>query len=379
MILWVCPDGTLDMSAHPHALDAVDPEEILNDHRIALDALDSILDLSAIESQRLLIPIFRAIALELQHLESPKHGLYFKQILHEALILAKAQETRLFLVDDAPSRQKRLEPRVRIIEILGKILPSVARNLRSFTIRTQLRGTPFHPELDSLGDWLDRSGLAIAEPTPSPLIQDRWLEGRLLGRILSPSLLEDLIDDSERLSALFALSLANQKEAPQGPPPVAQPGITPPEPPHVDDTDSLSIAPRPPKPQQRKKSLSPQPRPKDPVEFIAQIQDRRVQEASDPQDPFEQFFLKLIPYAGSVGCRWVQQRLWIPHPETAKQLGMDPQSMVEELSSLGVIEADHNNPYIKVRPYREQRGIYIRSEYSDRIRHLRAQRTQALG
>ena len=367
------------MSAHPHALDAVDPEEILSDHRIALDALDSILDLSATESKRLLIPIFKAIAVELQHLESTENGLYFKHILHEALILAKAQETRLFLVDNAPSRQKRLEPRVRIIEILGKILPSVARILRTFTIRTRLRGTPFHPELDALGDWLDRSGLAIAEPTPSPLIQDRWLEGRLLGRILSPSLLEDLIDDSDRLSALFALSLATRKEAPQEPSPVAQPRIAPSEPPRVDDTVLPPSAPLPPKPQKRKKALSPQPRPKDPVEFMAQNQDHRVQEASDPQDPFEQFFLKLIPHAGSVGCRWVQQRLWIPHPETAKQLGLDPQSMVEQLSSLGVIEADQNNPYIKVRPYREQRGIYIRSEYSDRIRHLRAQGPQVLG
>ena len=367
------------MSAHPHALNAVDPEEILNDHRIALDALESILDLSTIESERLLIPIFKQIAIELQLLQDCEDWLCFKRILHEALTLAKAQETRLFLVDDAPSRQKRLEPRVRIIEILGKILPSLSNTLRIFTIRTRLRGTPFYPELDSLGGWLDRSGLAFAELAPSPLIQDRWLEGRLLGRILSPSLLADLIDDSDRLSTLFAQSFVTKRETPQGTPPAALTLLEQPEPQFVNEICPPPSAPLPPKPQKRKKPASPAPRPNDPVELIPKVQDRRDQEDAEAKDPFEQFFLKLIPHAGSVGCRWVQQRLWIPHPSTAQQLGMDPQSMVEQLSSLGVIESDQNNPYIKVRPYREQRGIYIRSEYTDRIRHLRAQGPQALG
>lgn len=359
------------MQPYQYALEAVEAGEILAQHEIALDTLETLLDLSRIESERFLIPLFRQIALELQALKDREDWLYFKRILHEAIVLAKAQETRLYLVDGCPSRQKRLEPRARIIEILGKILPSIANTIRIHSIRTQLRGTSFHPELEALGIWLNRSGLAIATPFVAHPSRDRWLEGRMLGRILTPDLLEDLIDDSERLESLFARNLTIQDDETVDRAPKVQSIEQPAERTAPAGNETATIASLKPKPERKRRSASPPPRPQDPTELIPNSPTIVQAAKKGRDDPFEQFFLKLIPHAGSAGCRWVQKRLWIPHPSTAQQLGLDPQSMVEQLASLGVIEADQNNPYIKVRPYREQRGIYIRAEYSERIRNLR--------
>jgi hypothetical protein len=249
----------------------------------------------------------------------------------------------------------------------------IATTIRMQSIRTALRGTPFHPELEALGSWLHHSGSAIVVRSSVTLVQDRWLEGRILGRLLSADVLEDLIDDSERLETAFVKSLMRQEasEMDTGPKPLVMlrefEASTSPV------TQTATITAIKPKPERKRKSDTPPPRPKDPTELIPVMKPQQPQAKELRDDAFEEFFLKLIPQAGSAGCRWVQQRLWIPHPSTAQQLGLDPQSMVEQLNALGVIEADQKNPFIKVRPYREQRGIYIRAEYSDRIRNLRAQ------
>ena len=83
------------------------------------------------------------------------------------------------------------------------------------------------------------------------------------------------------------------------------------------------------------------------------------------------FLIVLIEKGKDCGLKWVGDRLWIPHPNTARHLVMEPQDIIHLLHQNDALDYDVMSPYIKVRVHKGEKGLFLKSSLAKPIRQLK--------
>lgn len=101
--------------------------------------------------------------------------------------------------------------------------------------------------------------------------------------------------------------------------------------------------------------------------------DPTIPETSEVSLPesLKTFLIVLIEKGKDCGLKWVGDRLWIPHPNTARHLVMEPQDIIHLLHQNDALDYDVMSPYIKVRVHKGEKGLFLKSSLAKPIRQLK--------